>query len=221
MSDKHLWGLYSGSSEERFRYLPWLSTLQILALSSGIFALNLSGDWYVMVRWGLAVMLFISALIPSGATPMMKISLSRAYFAGSTTGSADGVPVSSTTTRGRSSWTSANTGVLWKPWRVMYRRAFPALACPPRYRMPSTAWISFAGSLCSPILASIFTSLPYWANPIFTGVSELSTACMKRFRKDLKRKKPSRVSAEEPSTRKSTSTEQSKLRTGARKRGYS
>lgn len=160
-------------------------------------------------------MSFISVRIPSGATPMMKISLSRAYLAGSATGSADGVPVSSTTTRGRSSWTSAKMGELWKPCRVMYRRAFPVLACPPRCCMPSTAWISFAGSLCSPIFTSIFTSLPYWAKPIFTGVSELSTACMKRFRKDLKRKKPSSVRAVEPSTRKRTSTEQSKLRTGA------
>ena len=67
-------------------------------------------------------------------------------------------------------------------------------------------------------VASVRPSTPSCSSaPTLTlvGVSEAMTDCRKRFRKALRRRKPSIPSMAEPSTRKSRSTEQSNERAGA------
>lgn len=147
---------------------------------------------------------------------MRKISRSRAYFEASITSSAAGLAVSSTTTRGRSSVTSAKAGALTKPWRVAWRSAWPVRVWPPGDWSASTALRKPPRFLLNfPTWTSSRVSAPNTARPTLLGLSEPMTVWRKRFRKDLKRRKPSKVSEEEPSKRKSKSTEQSKDKAGA------
>lgn len=130
------------------------------------------------------------------------------------TSSAAGVAVSSTTTRGRSS-----VMPLTKPWRVTWRSAWPVRVWPPGDWSASTAFRNPPRFLLNfPTWTSTRVSRPNTASPTLLGLSEPITVWRKRFRKDLNRRKPSRVREEEPSRRKSKSTEQSKDKAGAEER---